>query len=55
MAWIFNGKHFGGYTFDHWFDEDDPGADGEGAEKDPPAEPPPPPEKKKMTDNEASP
>jgi hypothetical protein len=26
MAWIFNGKHFGGYTFEHWFDEDDTGS-----------------------------
>jgi hypothetical protein len=22
MAWIFDGKHFGGYTYEHWFDED---------------------------------
>jgi hypothetical protein len=22
MAWIFDGKHFGGYTYEHWFDDD---------------------------------
>jgi hypothetical protein len=22
MAWIFNGKHFGAYTYEHWFDDD---------------------------------
>jgi hypothetical protein len=27
MAWIFNGKHFGAYTYEHWFDDDSvPGA-----------------------------
>jgi hypothetical protein len=31
MAWIFSGKHFGGYTYEHWFDEDAPGA-GDGSD-----------------------
>jgi hypothetical protein len=22
MAWILDGKHFGGYTYEHWFDDD---------------------------------
>jgi hypothetical protein len=22
MAWIFGGKHFGQYTYEHWFDDE---------------------------------
>jgi hypothetical protein len=22
MAWIFGGRHFGGYTYEHWFDQE---------------------------------
>jgi hypothetical protein len=42
MAWIFDGKHFGGYTYEHWFDEDttpdegeEPGAQTKAAESSP--------------------
>ena len=23
MAWVFGGKKFGQYTYEHWFDDDD--------------------------------
>jgi len=22
MAWVFGGKHFGQYTYEHWFDDE---------------------------------
>jgi Cof subfamily protein (haloacid dehalogenase superfamily) len=27
MAWVLGGKHFGSYTFEHWFDEEPPKGD----------------------------
>jgi hypothetical protein len=34
MAWLLDGKHFGGYTYDHWFDDDPtPAAGEEGLQK----------------------
>jgi hypothetical protein len=39
MAWIFDGKHFGGYTYEHWFDEDSaPDTENPDAETQTPAE-----------------
>jgi hypothetical protein len=61
MAWIFNGKHFGGYTFEHWFDDDaKSGADEQDDIKLEIGNPPPPQddapdEKEKETQSEAPP
>jgi hypothetical protein len=32
MAWLLEGKHFGGYTYAHWFDDDTSPGTGEGPE-----------------------
>ncbi|MDR1900656.1 MAG: hypothetical protein LBQ88_00030 [Treponema sp.] len=38
MAWIFDGKHFGGYTYEHWFDDDPTPGVGEDSGPQTPAE-----------------
>jgi hypothetical protein len=38
MAWILNGKHFGGYTYEHWFDDDYAPGTGDGPDAKTPEE-----------------
>jgi hypothetical protein len=43
MAWLLDGRHFGGYTYEHWFDDDATPGTGEAPDaKTREAEPPAP-------------
>jgi hypothetical protein len=41
MAWLLGGKHFGGYTYEHWFDDDTTPGAGEDSDAKPRATEPP--------------